>query len=240
MHYAMKKFKTKAQFSLKDLRPASKDNVPIKELVKLLEYHKILMKLPTSSSNPEQTEYFMPCALRSASPKELEQLHSCDVVPPLMVLYDCGFVPLGVFCTVVISLAFDSSDDWELMDDTLFRNMVQFSVGLATVTLIGEPTSLMVVIGKNPQLSIEDISVICQKVRVKFRSKLEEVAVDLKYSIKFEFGFTCCCEIKEKHLCVKKKEYLRCLKSKKIFQFKRNQRLWFKVSTALNIFFLCN
>jgi len=232
-NYAVKTFKNKAQFNLKDLRNAVKKDkceIPIERLIELLEHHKIVMKLPTRSSDPENPEYFMPCALRSASLDELEQTKLHPLLSPLMVLYDCGFVPLGVFCSLLISLAFDNENDWELIDDEcLYRNMVQFRVGEAKITLMCEPKYLKVVL----DTTTNKVALICQDVRESLYSKLKEVAADLNYhNSNFEFGFRCSCELKEIHQgVVKEQQILRCMKKKeRIFSLEKSQRRWFEVS----------
>ena len=205
--------------------------IPLEKLVKLLEHHKILVKLPSKISGKGEVTYFMPCVLKSATPDELLQC-SCSEVAPLMIIYDGGYVPLGIFCSMVINLM--SVSYWELNEEKLYRNKIQFSVGddYITVTLIGRPTYLEVVISDKGAVDVLT-GVECNEIREQISTTLKEVAIDLNYNyIKFEFGFDCPHHPGE-HLCLKKK-HLHCLKdeSKTVIRLEETQHIWFDVRTV--------
>ena len=108
-----KQFKEKAQFSLKDVKKATSEHtdnlIPLGKLVKLLESRNVLTVIPPTSSSAAETRqepvYFMPCVLRNAKPGELSiRASSSDSDPaPLMLRYNCGYVPVGVFPVMIAS-----------------------------------------------------------------------------------------------------------------------------------------
>ncbi len=84
---AAEKFKTKAQFTLLDLRKATKHNtedlISMEKLILLLEHHNILAPLPVTEDRIEVT-YFMPSILKSATKEELSQISSSPDIAPIM------------------------------------------------------------------------------------------------------------------------------------------------------------
>ena len=47
---------------------------------------------------------FMPCILRKASPAENQEVRNSPDVAPLMFRYECGYIPLGAFSSLIIEL----------------------------------------------------------------------------------------------------------------------------------------
>ena len=68
-----------------------------------MEHHKILATLPLEDDSTEPT-YFMPCILKSATYAEFREVRiSPDIAPP-MIRYECGYIPLGIFSSLIIGL----------------------------------------------------------------------------------------------------------------------------------------
>ena len=230
----MDKFREKAQFTVTDLRKAigtDESLIPMEEFVKLLKYHNILAlrsKCNSESVKKEDDTYFMPCILKSAKPSELQET-SCPEAAPLIVRYDCGYVPLGMFCSMVIDLL--SKEGWEVYDlKMMYRNKIQFQVGddYSSLTLIGHPDYLEVVLTKRNG----EVNQICNFIRQTIDNTLTKVASCQNYhsNTKFKFGFKCQCNnISEEHFCVMKKR-LCCLRTKRVVQLQASQKVWFEVS----------
>lgn len=203
----------------------------MEDLLKLLQHHKILVKLLTQRGNRKVTSYFMPCILKNATPSEL-QVCSCPEAAALMIIYDCGYVPLGMFCSMVISLSSQDYVDWEIYKEKLYRNKVQFFVGDRSneITLIGYPTYLKVVIsGRGADKT--PITTVCREVRQTIAETLGKVTAELNYHIdsNFLFGFQCFCN--KEHLCVKKKQFLCCWENQSNrVELNDSQAVWFEVS----------
>ena len=144
-----KKFHKKGQFSHKDMQavmeiakeatPGHTDSlIPLDKLVALFQHRNILTPISTSPSL-EETTYFMPCVLPSARKEELMVPTGSADPPTLMLCYDCGYMPLGVFPALITNLV--SQQQWTLNEGCLFKNKVQFFVenDYDKVTLISHP-----------------------------------------------------------------------------------------------------
>ena len=77
------------------------------------------------------TKYFLPCALTHADLPPVTEEDS--VVPPLLVTFDSGYCPRGVFGSLVVDLMKKKKEPskftWEFEQDKIYRNQVQMSVG---------------------------------------------------------------------------------------------------------------
>ena len=96
-------FREKAQFCLEDIKRATSkaDNlIPPEQLVKLLQQRKVLVTIPST----EPTTYFMPSILRFAPPSKLSPALSDSDPAPLMIRPDCGYVPVGIFPSMMACL----------------------------------------------------------------------------------------------------------------------------------------
>ncbi len=212
--FAMENFKKKAQFSLKDLpKKERKRWIQLEDLVKLLMHYRIIVELP----KPKNT-LFMPHILKNANPSKLEDM-ICEEIDTLIINYKSGYVPLGMFSFLMVRLA----SCWELNEDDLYRNRIQFIVeDQYKVVLIGIPTCLKVMV---------DNTVVCRKVYQIIERKLKEEADRLQYGVNcdFDFAFNCCCAEQKSHLMIKKTKMLQCTISKSLYQLNDSQKVWFKV-----------
>ena len=214
---AVNNFKEKAQFTMADLQEATKNNntlIPLEKMVGLMEHHKILAALPLEDDSTEPT-YFMPCVLKSATYVELQEIRSSPDIAPLMIRYECGYMPLGIFSSLIIGLVSRDENDWELVKEDLCRNKIEFQVGDDgdSVILISRPTFMEVVVFREPEPS-KPTSLVCSDIRGTLESTLKDVHSYMKYnsSARFQYGFECPTHPGKEHLCVLKK-----LTSKRLF-----------------------
>ena len=111
---AYQDFKEKAQFSLEDLKKATSnytakstsdyngDLIPLEKLVRLLEHLGMLTVIPSAC---DEKTYFMPCVLQSARAEELVITpRSVSDPPSLMLRFNCGYVPMGLFPAMITNL----------------------------------------------------------------------------------------------------------------------------------------
>ena len=209
-------FKEKAQFSLAKIQGAAGetevDLIPVKKMVRLLEYHKILAKLP------EKDTYFMPSILKSATEEELQTISCSDDIAPLMIRYECGYMPLGIFSTLITALLSQEDDKWQLVERDLRRNKIKFQVGTDcdSVTLISHPTFMEVILFRAPGAR-QPNTTVCSDIRATLADTMKEVHSCMKYcsSASFQYGFKCPKHPKEEHLSVVKGSRLLCLKDLK-------------------------
>ena len=211
-------FKDKAQFTMADLQEATKNNrdalIPLEKMVGLMEHHKILAALPLEDDSTEPT-YFMPCVLKSATCAELQGVRSSPDIAPLMIRYECGYMPLGIFSSLIIGLVSQNKNGWELVEEGLHRNKIEFQVGddADSVTLISRPTFMEVVVVKELR-PMKCTTSVCSDIRSTLESTLKDIHSYMKYSssARFQYGFECPTHPGKEHLCVLKK-----LTSNKLF-----------------------
>jgi hypothetical protein len=227
-----KNFSEKGQFSLKDIKNATQDHtddlIPLEKMIQLLDYLGILTIIPpppgpdgnTPEVDPEPT-YLMPCVLKSAVPSELKVERGKGDPAPLMLRFDCGYVPVGVFPSMIANLISQTELGWQLNDDEGIRkNKVKFRVGedFDTVTLISHPRYLEIVISRSADFHTPTTS-LCSHVCYVIEAILEiaQSRMNHHFEMKYKFGFKCpSCEGKE-HLCVLDKKTARrmqCLRDK--------------------------
>ncbi len=196
-HQAATMFKNKAQFTMADLQEATKedvnDSISMELLITLFEHHSILASLPITKDREEIT-YFMPSILRSATKDELQNIPISSDVAPLMYRYKCGYLPLGVFSSLIIGLVSNTKQNWTFKEDNSpCRNKIEFQVGkdLDTVTIISYATYIKVVLYRESHPTTPT-SVVCAHIRDTITSMLTQVNHNLKYlNARLQYGFEC-------------------------------------------------
>ena len=229
---------------MSELRKATKgcadDVISMEKMVILFEYHKILAALPVREGDTREPTYFMPSVLKSATLTELCEINNYSEVAPLMFRYECGYMPLGVFSALIISLVSLNNDKWRLKEDNPCRNKIDFLVGdyLHTVTLISQPTFLIVVLQRRSQLPTPTAT-LCHRIRNTLTAALKSVNASLNYnSAKFKYAFECpsCWTFFQKnHLCILQGDdydLMLCLKDRQktnvILVTKQEHKIWFE------------
>ncbi len=195
-HRAATAFKNKAQFTKADLLEATKedvkDSISMEMLITLFEHHDILASLPITEDRKEIT-YFMPSILRSATKDELQKVPVSIDVAALVYRYKCGYLPLGVFSSLIISLVSNTELNWTFKEDSPCRNKIEFLVGkdLDTVTILSYATYIKVVLYRESHPTTPT-SVVCAHIRNTITSMLTQVNNNLKYhNARLQYGFEC-------------------------------------------------
>ncbi len=149
----IKKWQKLGQFSITTIkRCCSKINkekvkegelIPVDKLVKLLEHVNLLA--PISGKGTQEPVYFMPAILECASKEELSNAPaiSPDTPSPIKITFECGYVPIGVFCAMISKLVSEGQKlilglKWILREYFVMRNLVSFEVDNAKhhITLV--------------------------------------------------------------------------------------------------------
>ena len=227
------KFRKEGEFSLKDIQEAMQSSsalIPLEKLVKLLEHLNVLTALAD-----EQT-YFMPCVLRSqrASNLGLHTLQEWDP-PSLMLHYDCGYMPVGIFPSIITNIV--SQGEWEIIKTDLYKNKVQFRVGedRDIIFLICHPQYFEIAISQiQPR---ETTSSLCNHVREVIESTLHTVTSRMHYdfSMEYKFGFECPSHPGKEHICVmpgKTSNVMECIRDKERFVLQSQHKLWFQLKVS--------
>ena len=227
------KFRKEGEFSLKHMEEATQLSnalIPMEKLVKLLEHLNILTALVD-----EQT-YFMPCVLKSqrASDLGLHTLQEWDP-PSLMLRYDCGYMPVGIFPSVITNIV--SQGEWEIIKTDLYKNKVQFRVGedRDIIFLICRPQYFEIAISQIK--ACETTSSLCNHVREIIESTLHTVTSRMHYdfSMEYKFGFECPSHPGKEHICVmprKNSNVMECIRDKERFVLKPQHKLWFQLKVS--------
>ena len=237
-HRLYREFKEKGQFSLKDVKEATLDHtdslIPLSKLVKLFQHHNIITTIiPTGSDNTAEPTYFMPCALPSARDSELNIPIGDHDPAPLLLQYDCGYMPVGVFPALITNLVSQEQKGWMLIEEGIYKNKVQFHVGddFDIVTLISHPRYFQISISRAVDFK-ESTESVCADVRCVFKSTLENVTSCMKHKLKYKFGFECPTHPGKEHLCVlnENNSKMLCLENQrrsKLLALQARHKVWF-------------
>ncbi len=242
-HYMSKEFREKGQFSLKDVKKAMSGHtdslIPLEKLVMLLQHLNVLTPIPPTPSSEDGHHtpgptYFMPCVLQSARASELKIDTSSEDPAPLMLRYECGYVPVGVFPSMITNLVSQQLEGWKLIQKGLYKNRVQFRVGenYDTITLISRPRYFEIAIIRT---EMPIAASLCTHVRGVIQSTLDTITSRMNYhfSMGYKFGFECPTHPGKEHLCVLAREnakFMECLKNPKDIQAVRlepRHKIWF-------------
>ena len=214
-------FNEKGQFRLSDIENVQKlaedtqgNKLSLPKLVKLLGYLNIISPIKLEACSPHSDEmYFMPAVLRHAKENELStKLYSTDSIPPLMIHFKCGYVPVGVFCAKIARLV---SQGWKLRNDQILRkNKATFRIcdGTYDITLVSTLKWFEIHIARiaTPDKALQEI---CQEIIIKVCNTLDQVISKMNYGQLFmsnetpyELGFKCPIQshVNDDHLAINK------------------------------------
>ena len=253
-------FYQKGQFTLSHIENKTgqhNSTLTLNQLVDLLKHHDVLAEI--THNQRLEPKFIMPAVLKFASDKELSTLiaaHSEDqAVAPIMIHFEGGFVPFGVFstCTAHMIAHRDSmTPKWQLCEDEIRRNKVTFHIyGAFYATVIAKPQYLQIVVSRHPQARCKkSLSEICSIVRQTVVETLKTVISKMKYKPfgtllspstdqLFNLAFTCCLEASHGDHLMKVLEdedgrYAKCLKKDMNIDLEEKYHIWFDlVSTCV-------
>ena len=194
-----REFRKNGRFSVSQLDEMSLrekgDPLNTKRLVALLK-HLYIVAGPMKDKVGRKTVnyYFMPCALKPADVERDERDGSVSPAP-LLICFECGYTPVGVFCCLVVYLLDQKTDqvlEWKLTGNRQYRNRITFQVGqyYDIVTLISRATYLEVWVQQEMSPSLNDL---CDKILSSLHKGLDTVTQSLHYTYKSRhmFGVPC-------------------------------------------------
>ena len=149
----------------------------------------------------------MPCVLQNSPNQELlifQEDDSNSVLPAsLMIRYECGFVPLGLFPATIANLV--GNDLLKLIIEEIKKNRVQFRYGVDhdIITLISRPHFYEVNITREATAKTKTHEV-CGAVREVIESSLKTVTSRMNYAftVSYQLAFECPSHPGRDHLCV--------------------------------------
>ena len=248
-------FDKTGQFTLSQIKDTTEqqrsDLLAPDKLVDVLKYHNILVELKSDQQSgcPSEPKFVMPSTLKYASEEELKSPTVTDSkeVPPLMISFEGGFVPFGVFCASMAHLIAhqDSlSPKWQLYKKKLMKNKVTFCIDRSFyANLISRPQYLEIRVEQHPHArSSHSLPDICDNVRQTVVKTLKTVIAKMQYTPYlaqpshgerqlFHLAFTCWCgeDTHSEHLMnvFEDQSYGECPKSHIDLDLKREHLIWF-------------
>ena len=247
------KFKNTGKFSLQEFQrlatsKCSNDLLPPEKLVKLLEYLHILVPVHEAGCD----EYFMPCVLQVEDLGDTK-FHSLPY-PPLIISFECGYSPVGVFSALIVYLLQQSQQKssalkWKIPHGaTLYRNKVDLRVGhdLDKVTMVARPTYFEVQYDCLASKLHPPVHTVCSDIREDILKGLTVVIRSRNYTCKTTplISFYCprpqCTPTPHIAICEgKNPSVMECSSSKEPIGLLPSHFIWFGKVSFLNIHHFC-
>ena len=191
-------------------------------LLKLFSHLHIAVPLDAEEYQPE-TMYFMPCLLQCAKPDPLQPAKE-PLVAELLIVFDCGYCPKGLFSFLAATLAAKSTQPatkytWLLNRKRLYKNQVSFHISEKDLGLLCTYTAyiyqcweedqsqsvLKIFLEKlHPHLNscaqhdFRCLAGVCNEVRLAIQSGILSSLQKLNYIQDFKVGFYSPCDTNNK------------------------------------------
>ena len=257
-------FLQKGIFSLSRIKEMTENQqfegsyLTLNQLVDLLQYLNVLAEIKDECLSQPEQKFIMPAVLKYASDEELKQVEpsptdSQQQAPALVIHFEGGFVPFGVFCAIVAHLIAHQDSftpKWQLCNDQVRRNKVTFCVdGALYTTFISQPQFIKIfAVRHQGARKRKRLPYLCSSVRRIVVKALETILSKMKYKPfgltvapskrPFDLAFTCCLDdthcdhmmtvfkADEGEWCAK------CLKGGIELDLDDKQLIWFEVRQA--------
>lgn len=162
------------------------DPLTFDRLVALLEHLYVVAPM-------ENQEYFMPCALKPVEISSAIDNQNYDKISSLLITFDCGYVPVGVFCCLIVYIL--SSSIWTLAKkEGHYRNKMTFIIGkyYDVVILLCHPTYLEVQVQPQYKLRDEcDVTELIEDIFENVNTGLQKIMESLRYPYEIKLGILC-------------------------------------------------
>ena len=203
-HSNLEIFKNMGIFNLSDFTRISSrtgQNLTPPLFAKLLEYLRIAAKFQQGG----KIKYFLPCVLTHT---QVKHYTPASTLPQLIVTFQCGYCPKGLFGTLVtylINNEMQSDFEWELVTEKIYRDEVCFQVGpYDIITLRFLPTHIEIIcVESNPDLPRINCTEesVCQEIYQSVEKGIKTVTSAINYiNAQYSFTFYCTSESCSKEL----------------------------------------
>lgn len=250
------------RFPLSELEHLLKSNdfkshteISVSHFIQLLEHMHIIASITDDTKRAK--EYFFPCILKPYPVERLfvnpEQL----MIPPLLVVFESGYCPLGLFNALVLELA--KCKTWHMArfsrlnkETRQYRNKLVYYVGETEdrVTLIAHPKFIEIQIERTVK-SMKNITQVCCDVRDTIEKSIEQVRsfVAASQENHQQFAFHCHGEhdvsvaahpavVQIPESKMELPSYVRCLITERLISLSTKQQLWFGSPNSIVSYFL--
>ena len=220
-------FTTSALISLKT--EYSKAAFPNEDLIALLQHRLIICEIPLLING--EPSYMMPSLLPALEEGNIIR-PKITSASPLLISFQKGWAPTGLFCALVVSLLSRKSElPWKITDcvsDSItrkYKNYLDFSIGYITgsITLVNSMKQFELY--PSSRLPTDLLPVIWQTID----RCLKEACLKYSYKVSHQFGFECNCGAAPSHaaLISVDKSTVQCTQdTDKEEPLSSNQRLW--------------
>lgn len=234
-------FRNTGNFSLKKIKEDEEySTVPLRKFVKILEYLNIIAAKPPTADEV----FFMPCVLETIRGDDLKlaQDRNPQDPPNLMLRYECGYTPVGVFPALITNLVSRQEElKWNMIEGKkAYKNKVHFRLRKSgdNVYLISHLQYFEIAFLRPSRLQFSNhpIESVCNHVRKVVSSALSDVILKMHYNfnMKYQFGFECSvhCDASDSHLALLDKEletlsYMECCEDEQQWPLEDKHRRWF-------------
>ena len=213
-------FKQKGVFSLHDFERIHRKNASTgamkpSQFAELLKALRIAAPFEEGSGGGGgENKIFFSCVLGHASEAQKQTQISSLEISPLIVTFKCRYCPKGLggaLINYLMTNEMNSTFQWKLLTDQIFRDQVSFEVGpLDTVLLRILSTHLVLIYIPGPELDFPDRSTIsccvedvCCDIRQAVDTGIRNIVQALNFipsEVKPSFTFLCSCdECENKH-----------------------------------------
>ena len=257
---AVEEFKHNGQFTFEHIECSTKKQrqslLSPKQLIDVLKYHHVIAEIKAEKIESQSSpKYIIPAVLNSAFEEDLKLLEgeiSESTACPLMIRFECGFVPLGIFCAGVSYLiAHQQEKDWILHENyEVKKNKVIFLVeGTYIVGFISRPKYLELQVMTVPHASSnrKSLAAMCLTVKQTTIGALNAVIWQMKQKTMFRntrdplfhlsIAFTCtqCSANDDGHLMklVTENEG-QCLHTRSRHDLQTKHLIWFRQNEVNN------
>ena len=224
----------------------SHTEISVGHFILLLEHMHIIASI--SDGAKKAKEYFFPCILKPY-PVEKLTVDPEQLIPPLLVVFESGYCPLGLFNALVLELA--KCNAWHMArfsmlnkESKQYRNRLVYHVGEAEdrITLMVHPKFIEIQIERTVK-AMKNITKVCCEVRGTIEKSIEQVKtlVAASQDNYQHFAFHCHGEHLPGDVCAaahpaviqtpEKKmllpSFVRCSITERLIPLSTKQQLWF-------------
>ena len=227
------RYRDQALFTASDLisldTDYSKAAFPNEDLITLLQHRLIVSKMPFFIN--DETAYFMPSLLPALEEGDIIRPET-TAASPLIISFQEGWAPTGLFCALVVSLLSRKSQlPWKISElisgnmSKLYKNNLEFSIGYiaGSITLVN--TMKQFELHPSSELPSDLLPPIWQTID----HNLKEACSKYSYKVSHHFAFECNCGLLPPHtaLISLEKSTVQCSRDPdKVEPLSSKQKLW--------------
>ena len=177
----------------------SKAAFPNEDLITLLQHRLIISEMPFSING--ETAYMMPSLLKALEEGDIIRPKT-TAASPLIVSFQEGWAPTGLFCALVVSLLSRKSKlPWKISElvsgnmTKLYKNYLEFSIGYiaGSITLVN--TMKQFELHPSSELPADLLPLMWQTID----RNLKEACSKYSYKLSHYFAFECSCGVSPTH-----------------------------------------